>query len=123
MSRNFVAAGRRLNVRMGAAHNAGDLVYEKGFYGVVQDNMDVGELGALILDGEWAFPRLVGGAGVPMGALVYALPTLSSTGLLIAPVASAGASAGIGWNIIGRLAATSNASQARVILAHPNISY
>jgi len=118
MSKSFVGAGRRLSIRAAVVHTAGDLVYEKGFFGVVQDNVAVGDLFALIGDGEWNLARLVGGAApVAMGAVIYAFPTLSSTGLLMAPVASAGASAGIGWTAIGRLAATSNASQAKVILA------
>jgi predicted RecA/RadA family phage recombinase len=118
MSKNFVAAGNRLSIRATVTHTAGDLVYEKGFIGVVQDNVAVGDLFSLIGPGEWNLARLVGGAApVAMGAPIFALPTLSSTGLLIAPAASAGASAGIGWTQIGRLAATSNASQAKVILA------
>ena len=119
MSKNFVAAGNRLTITATVAHTAGDLVYEKGFFGVIQDNVaTAGDLFALIGNGEWKLARLVGGAApVAMGAVIYAQPTLSSTGVLIAPVASAGASAGIGWTAIGRLAATSNASIAKVILA------
>lgn len=120
MSKNFVHAGRRLNIRATVAHTAGDLVYEKGFYGVVQDDVAVGDLFALILEGVWALPRLVGGANVEMGTKVYAFPTTGATSLIIAPGPSAGASAGLGWNPIGRLIATSNASQAQVQLFNPN---
>lgn len=124
MSANFVHAGRRLTIRATVAHKAGDLVYEKGFYGVVQDDVKVADLFTLILEGVWNLPRLIGGnAPVAMGARIYAAPTLSSTGLILAPVASAGASAGIGWNPIGRLIATSNASQAKVQLFNPNSAY
>jgi predicted RecA/RadA family phage recombinase len=121
VSKNFVGAGRRLSVIMGSTHLAGDLVYEKGFFGVVQDNVaTAGALGALILDGEWNLSRLVGNtAPVPMGAKIYAPATLLATSLPVAPIASVGGS----WAAIGRLAATSNASQAKVILFHPNESY
>jgi hypothetical protein len=57
------------------------------------------------------------------GAKIYAFPTVGATSLIIAPVGSAGASAGIGWNAIGRLIATSNASQAKVQLFNPNSAY
>ena len=121
MSKNFVGAGNRLTVAAAGTHLAGDLVYEKGFFGVVQDNVPtVGNLIALILNGEWNLGRLVGAAApVAMGVRIYAPATLLATTLPIAPIASVGGS----WTPIGRLAATSNASQAKVILFHPNESY
>jgi len=121
VSKNFIGAGRRLSVIMAGTHLAGDLVYEQGFFGMVQDNVPTaGKLGALILDGEWNLSRLVGAAApVAAGAKIYAPATLLATSLPVAPIASVGGS----WTAIGRLAATSNASLAKVILFHPNDQY
>lgn len=124
MSKNFVHSGRRIQFTAITAHTAGDLVYENGFYGVVQDDCVAGRLCTLILEGAWNLRRLVGGGtAIAAGTKVYAFPTVGATSILIAPVASAGASAGIGWNAIGRLIATSNASQAKIQLFNPNSSY
>ncbi len=113
MSGNFVHPGRRLRVLFDATHRAGDLVYCKGFYGVVQDNVAAGTYGTLILDGVWALPRVP--ATIGMGLTVSAPATEIATTL---PITSGGG----GGRIIGRTISTGNATVAKILLDHPNLS-
>lgn len=108
MALNKVHNGDRLRVLFSAAHQAGDLVYEKGFYGWVQDDQVSGEYGTLIVDGG-VYELARTPATVAMGTELYALPTAQATTLqLTASVAAARA--------VGRTSATGNATVARVRL-------
>jgi predicted RecA/RadA family phage recombinase len=107
---NYVHAGRRLRVLFSANHLAGDLVFEKGFYGVVQDDVEAGKYGTLILEGVWELARTP--ATVAMGTKLYAGPSSVATTLIL--------NSGATGNPIGRTIATGNASVARVQLFNPN---
>jgi predicted RecA/RadA family phage recombinase len=122
MARNHVHAGVRLRVLFDVAHKAGDLVYVKGHYGVVQDDVDAATYGTLILNRAWTLARTP--ATVAMGTVVAAPATEIATTLpLGAAAATVGAVATAGWNPIGRTIATGNATVAKVVLFHPNQRY
>lgn len=120
MASNRVHGGERIKVIASANHTAGDLVFERGFFGVVQDNCLTGELITLILNGVWRLPRVP--ATLPMGRVVSAEATISATSLVIlswtgsatAPAATAG------WNPIGRTIETGTATTAKIQLFNPN---
>jgi predicted RecA/RadA family phage recombinase len=115
MSGNFVHRGRRLRVLFTTAHSAGDLVYAKGFYGVVQDSIVAGTYGTLILDGVWNLKSPV--STLAMGTRVTAPAQEQATSLQIAGGATTG------YNAIGRVIATGTATTAKVLLGHPNLGY
>jgi predicted RecA/RadA family phage recombinase len=122
MSTNAVHAGRRLRVLFSVAHLAGDLVYESGYYGVVQDNVAAAAYGTLILEGVWTLPRIPSTS--VMGAVLAAPATAIATSLLLGVRgATVGMNATTGWNPIGRLIATSNATVGKVQLFNPNPVY
>lgn len=121
MAGNAVHAGRRLRVLFAVAHKAGDLVYAKGFYGVVQDDVAAGKWATLILEGAWLLPRVSG--VLAMGTVVAAPASEIATSLPLTTVASMGVVSGAGINPIGRVIATGNASLAKVQLFNPNQSY
>lgn len=122
MSRNFVHAARRLTFTATSAHTAGDLVYHKGFYGVVQDDIASGAVGTLILEGAWALARVP--STVAMGAVLAAPATEIATSLpLGAASPTLGNVATAGWNPVGRAIATGNATVAKLQLFNPNQSY
>ena len=118
MARNEVqrhTAGQsdRLRLLFSVNHAAGDFVYEKGFYGWVQDDIDTTKTawGVLFLEGVYELARTP--SGVAMGTKLHALPTSTATTLaLTASVAAA--------NPVGRTTATGNASAARVRLFGEN---
>jgi predicted RecA/RadA family phage recombinase len=125
VSKNAFHEGDRLSVIAAQAHKAGDLVYEKGYYGVVQDDVAVGETFTLILKGGWYFwtpestiamgtvvaaPATAGGATLASAAT--SLPVRTYQG----PTGIGGTGVTAGWNPIGRTGATGNASQVPVIL-------
>src|SRR4051794_17828986 len=120
MSRTFVHAGRRRAFTSPVAHSAGDLVWDKGFYGIVQDNVPSGSLGTLILDAGVQELKNVYGSNLTPGTKVSAIPTITPTTLQIFPAASVPG----GANAIGRVWATSPASLAtatvKVAIFHPN---
>lgn len=120
MSTNFVHAAKRIKVLFSASHEAGQLVYEKGFFGVVQDDVVSGEYGVLLLEGAWELTGKLGADIVPMGTLVKAAPSTATA--VLYPAAPAG-SVPSGAVTVGRSIATSNASAIKVQLANPNISY
>ncbi len=122
MARNEVfRAGHsdRLRILMAADHLAGDFVYEKGFYGWVQDDVDVSEnaWGVLFLEGVYELARTP--ANVAMGTKLHAPATAQATTLPLIAAATNGA-ATAGWNAVGRTAATGNATAARVRLFGDN---
>jgi predicted RecA/RadA family phage recombinase len=118
MAKNFVHRGARLNrVLFTVAHRAGELVYEKGFYGVVQDDVAAGGFGTLLLEGVWTLSRVP--ATVAMGAKLHAPATEIATSLPLISAATNGA-ASAGYAAIGRAIATGNATVARVQLFNPN---
>lgn len=128
MSTNAVHAGRRLRVLFSVAHKAGDLVYENGFYGVVQDDVAAATYGTLILEGVWTLPRVA--STVAMGTVLAAPATAQATTLPLLTYGNAAAASGVvpgpataGWNKIGRTISTGNATVAKVQLANPNVSY
>jgi predicted RecA/RadA family phage recombinase len=112
MATNRVHGGERIRVLFSVAHRAGDLVWEKGFYGVVEENQVAGRYGYLILRDVWTL------AGVPatvaMGTKLYASATAQATTLPLIAAASTG------YNAVGRTIATGNASVARVALFWQN---
>lgn len=111
MAKNYVHAGRRLRVLFSADHLAGDLVYEKGFFGVVQDDVTAGEYGTLILEGVWELARTP--STVAMGTILSAPATAIATTLPLTATSN---------SPVGRTIATGNASVARVQLFNPNQS-
>lgn len=125
MSGNFVHRGRRIQVLFAVTHLAGDFVYVKGFYGVVQDDMAAGETGTLILEGAWTLPRVA--TTLAMGTKLAAPATEIATSLPLLTYGNAAAASGVvpgpatvGWNPIGRVIATGGATTAKVQLFNPN---
>jgi predicted RecA/RadA family phage recombinase len=111
VARNFVHAGRRARVLFSANHLAGDFVYEKGLYGVVQDNVTSGTYGTLILEGVWELARTP--ATVAMGTILAAGPSSVATTLVLQAYTAA---ATANQRAVGRAFATGNATVARVQL-------
>lgn len=108
----YHSAGR-LRVLFTADHAAGDFVYCKGFYGWVQDDVDVSATawGTLHLSGVYELARTP--ADVAMGTKLYAPATEVATTLPMTATTSGG-------NPIGRTTATGNATAARVRLFSDN---
>lgn len=119
MGRVLVHAGRRRQFTATVNLKAGDLVYTQGFYGYLDDDVDSGRLGTLIMEGV-AQLKNVFGSNLNPGTKVFAAPTVQATTLLIYPAASIPS----GANPIGRVWATSPASSAsatvKVQLFNPN---
>jgi predicted RecA/RadA family phage recombinase len=121
MSTTAVQQGDRLTFVATTAHAAGDLVHYNGFYGHVQDDIAAGELGMMILDRVWKFANVP--STLAQGAVVAAPATEQATTLPI--LAWAGATSGLvanattGWNAIGRVWETGNASMAAIQLFNP----
>lgn len=102
------------------AHAAGDLIYHKGFYGFVEDDVASGDRATLILRQTRNLPNVT--STLPLGAVVAAPAVEQATTL---PVVEAGATAGglatAGWFQIGRVViATGTATTAKIALFHPN---
>lgn len=122
MSVTAVQDGDRLTFTATTDHSAGDLACYNGFYGHVQDDIVAGELGMLILNKVWKFPRVP--STLPQGALVAAPATELATSLPIGLYAEATALGGAsgataGWNVFGRVWETGNASMAAIQLLNP----
>lgn len=122
MARNeVIRAGHsdRLRILMASDHLAGDLVHEKGFYGWVQEDVDVSEnaWGVLWLAGVYELARTP--ATVAMGTKLHAPATSQATTLPLIAAATSG-QATAGWNAVGRTTATGNATAARVRLFSDN---
>ena len=119
MSRTRVHGGRRRTFTPTVINAAGDLVYQNGFFGVVQDTTRVGALAHMILE-EVHELKNVFGSNIGPGTKIFAAPTVIATSLLLYPAASV-PSGGIA---IGRAWATSPASSAsatlKVQLFNPN---
>jgi predicted RecA/RadA family phage recombinase len=119
MSRTLVHAGRRRTFTASVVNAAGDLVYQNGFFGVVQDTTVVGSLAAMILENVHELKNVFG-SNIGPGTKIYAAPSVIATSLLLYPAASV-PSGGIA---IGRAWATSPASSAtatlKVQLFNPN---
>lgn len=111
MSRNFVHRNERTRILFATAHTAGDLVYCKGFYGVVQDDVTAGSWGVLLHQDVWELARTP--ATVAMGTKLYAPATEIATSLLLSATTTGG-------NPVGRVTATGNATVARVRLFGDN---
>lgn len=125
MSGNFVHAGHRKTITAATAHLAGDLIWQDGFYGVVQDNVAAGDKCTLILDGIWVLPRVA--STVAAGTLMAAPATEQATGLPILAHGAAAAASGVipgpattGWFPFGKTLATGNATVAKIQLLNPN---
>lgn len=122
MASNRVHGGNRIKVLSSAAHKAGDLVYERGFYGVVQDDVSgAGVLMTLILDGVWRLPRVP--ATIAMGKILAAEATISATTLVLLQWTthpSLNSAATAGWNPIGRTIETGTATTAEIQLFAQN---
>lgn len=106
-----------------AAHKSGDLVAERGFIGVVQDDVAAGDPFTLLLNPTCTFAN-VQASTLAAGVVVAAPATAQATTL---PYAAAGAAtvglpigATAGWVPFGKLIATGTASTARVQLFNPN---
>lgn len=111
-------------------HTAGDLVYVNGFYGVVQDNVDITKdaYGTLILEGAWQLSRVA--TTLAMGLVLAAPATEIATSLPLLAWGAAAAASGVvpgeataGWHKVGKTIATGNATMAKVQLANPNLSF
>jgi hypothetical protein len=124
MSVTGLEEGKRRTFKATTAHKAGDLAYAEGFYGHIQDDIAAGELGMMIL-GEVHYFGNVSGV-LAAGALVAAPATEMATTLPVGVFAQAAAASGVipgnattGWNAIGRVWETGNASLAPVQLFNP----
>lgn len=116
MARNeVIRAGHsdRLRILMASDHLAGDFVWEKGFYGWVQDDIDVSEnaWGVLWLAGVYELARTP--AAVAAGTKLYAPATSQATTLPMTATTTGG-------NPVGRTTATGGATSARVRLFSDN---
>ena len=100
-----------LKVIASAAHLAGDLVYEKGFFGVCEDNVASGQLFTLRLSGTFNLPRVP--STLAMGTQVSAGPSSVATTLVIIGGPTTGAIP------FGRTIATGTASTAKIQLYNP----
>jgi predicted RecA/RadA family phage recombinase len=99
---------------------AGDLVYQQGFFGVVQDTTRVGAPAHMILE-EVHELKNVYGSNINPGVKISAAPSVMATTLQLFP---AGSVPSTNWSVIGRAWATSPASSAtatlKVQLFNPN---
>lgn len=120
MSRNFVHAGKRIRVLATTAHSAGHLVYERGFFGVAQDDVAAGDYFTLILESVWELTNKLSTDAWAMGTKVYASATAGATSIALTPGAPGPASAATGAIAIGRAIATANATAVKVQLFNPN---
>jgi hypothetical protein len=122
MATNRVHGGHRLRVYFGAAHKAGDLVYEKGFYGICEEDAVVSTYGYIILQDVWLLPRAP--ATVAMGVTLAALATSIATTLPLLAYAGLPTFVGpatAGMYPVGKTIATGNASgYAKVQMFNPN---
>lgn len=122
MSRSFVNAGRRRAFTAAVAHKAGDLVYQAGFFGIVQDDVAAGALGTLVLDAGVQQLKNVFGSNINPGVKVHAWATETATTLQVFPAGSVPTT--VNTAPIGRVWATSPASGAsafvKVAMFHPN---
>jgi predicted RecA/RadA family phage recombinase len=99
-----------------AAHRAGDLVFENGWFGVVEETVAAATRGYIITEGGWLLPRVP--ATVAMGARLYGLPTADATTIALQTT-----TAGTHF-AVGRTLATGNATVAKVVLfGEGNTSY
>lgn len=101
----------RLRVLCASAHSAGDYVYEKGFYGWVQDDIAANTWGVLHLDNVVEVARVA--STLAMGTKLHAPATSIATTLPLIAAATNG-QATTGWNAVGRTIATGNATVARM---------
>ena len=119
MGRVLVHAGRRRQFTPSVNLKAGDLVYHQGFYGYLDDDVDSGRIGNLIMEGV-AILKNVFGSNLNPGVKMFAAPTVHATTLLLYPAGSVPS----GANPVGRVWATSPASSAtatiKVQLFNPN---
>lgn len=118
MARNLVIKAPdayRLRLQFSVDHNAGDFVWERGFYGWIQDDIDVSEnaWGVLFMEGVYELARTP--ATVAQGLKVHAPATAQATTLPLIAAATNG-QATAGWNAVGRTTATGNATVGRVRL-------
>lgn len=129
MSKNVgVFPGERLtNVLFAVDHAAGDLVYVNGYFGTVEDDIDVSvdPYGTLILNRVNRFARVP--STVAMGTVMGALATEIATTLQLLPYARGVATVGVvptdatvGWKPVGRTTTTGNASMALIQMLNPN---
>lgn len=102
-----------------AAHKAGDLVCERGFYGTVVDDVAAGDTFTLRLNPTVNFARVP--STLAAGTLVAAPATAQATTL---PIAAASPSLGMvataGWIPFGKVIATGTATTAKIQLLNPN---
>lgn len=117
VQRHTLGQSDRLRILCAANHAAGDLVYEKGFYGWVQDDIAAGDWGVLFLAGVYELARTPN--GVAMGTKLHSPATAMATTLPLIAAATSG-QATAGWNAVGRTTATGNATAARVRLFSDN---
>lgn len=114
MARNRVHGGERIKVVATATHSSGDLVWEKGFYGIVQDDCVSGDLITLILNSVWNLRNVPSTVG--MGRTLAAPATALATTLPLGLVPSVFLNATTGWNVVGRTIETGTATTAKVQL-------
>lgn len=113
MSRTLVHAGRRRTFTPTVANAAGDLVYQHGYYGVVQDTTVVGRLNHMVLEGVHELKNVFG-SNINPGVKIWAAATVIASTLTLYPAASVPTTTG--YNPIGRAWATSPASSASATL-------
>ena len=121
MSTHRVHAADRLTLRATTAHTAGDLVWCKGFYGTVQDDVVSGDLFTLILGDAWILKNVP--STLRAGAVLSAPATEQATTLPILTWTthpSLNTVATTGWHPIGKTIATGTATTAKVQLFNPN---
>lgn len=109
----------RLRIQSAADHTAGDFVYAGGFYGWVQDDVDVSEDAWMTLHLAGVYELARTPATVARGTKLHAPATEIATTLPLIAAATNG-QATTGWNAVGRTTATGNATVARVRLFSDN---
>ena len=123
MSTNVVHEHGTENLKVAvavAAHRAGDLVCEKGFFGVVDDTTEAGAAITLRLNVTARLKYVP--STLAAGVVVAAPVTASPTSLPIAAAGATGFLAAVtaGWIPIGKTIATGTATTAVIQLFNPN---
>lgn len=125
MSTNVVHEHGTNNLKItvaASAHRAGDLVCERGFFGIVDDTVVAGDPFTLRLNPTVNLPYVP--STLAAGVIVAAPATAQPTSL---PIGAAGAAtlglpigATAGWVPIGKVIATGTASTAKIQLFNPS---
>jgi hypothetical protein len=109
-----------LKVTAAAAHKAGDLVCERGFFGTVSEDNAAGDLITLRLVPTVNLPRVP--STLAMGTVVSSPATAQATTMTNAAAGATGFLAAVtaGWYPFGKVIATGTASTAKIAFFRNN---